>query len=61
MVCKDCGELVRIEHIVDSGTVIIHCPKCTGECLTCGCPLQKACFGDAKEVRIVQGPVHGPG
>lgn len=49
--CKECDKDIPIEKLED-GTIVIHCPKCTGECITCGCHLVKECFSNVKNVRI---------
>lgn len=49
--CEDCKKDIPIETLED-GTIVIHCPKCTGECSLCDCHLVKQCFSDEPRVEI---------
>lgn len=41
--CSECAADIPYERLAD-GTVVIHCPKCIGECAVCDCHLVKTCF-----------------
>lgn len=49
--CEDCQEDIPIEELED-GTVIVHCPKCIGECMLCQCHLVNECFPDTPKVKL---------
>ncbi|MFQ5864052.1 MAG: hypothetical protein ACE5IW_02370 [bacterium] len=49
--CDECKKDIPVEELED-GTVIIHCPKCVGECMLCDCHLVKECFPGAARVTI---------
>lgn len=55
--CDDCKKDIPVEELED-GSIVIHCPKCIGECTVCDCHLAKVCFSDAPGVRI-QPPDNG--
>lgn len=50
--CDECKKDIPVETLED-GTVIIHCPKCTGECVVCDCTLAVKCFSDVKNVKVL--------
>jgi hypothetical protein len=49
MYCEECESDVPVEKLED-GTIIIHCPKCIGECVTCDCYLASSCFSSSAKV-----------
>lgn len=49
--CNECFQDIPIEEL-DDGTVIVHCPKCVGECIICDCHLVKECFPDVPKVKV---------
>lgn len=53
MHCKECGENIPVEELPD-GSVLIHCPKCVGECVACNCYLAANCFDQAVRVEVRQ-------
>jgi hypothetical protein len=51
MYCEECRTNVPVEECED-GTVIIRCPKCTGECMLCDCHLAANCFEPTTRVIV---------
>lgn len=51
--CKECDKDIPIERLED-GTIIIQCPHCVGECITCGCHLVEECFSDAPGIQLLR-------
>jgi hypothetical protein len=51
--CEACKEYVPIEWL-PGGTVLIHCPRCTGECLVCNCHLAEKCFSEGLRVKLLR-------
>lgn len=49
--CEECAQTIPIEHTPD-GTIIVHCPSCTGECMTCDCHLVKTCFTQEEKIHV---------
>jgi hypothetical protein len=49
--CDECKRHVPIEHQED-GSIIIHCPKCIGECAVCDCHLAARCFESSSRVLL---------
>lgn len=50
--CTECQKEITIEHLED-GSIIVRCPKCIGECLTCDCHLAQECFSGEENVKVV--------
>lgn len=50
--CDECNHEIPVEELED-GTILIHCPKCTGECLVCDCHLVSKCFSDSDKVKLI--------
>ena len=50
--CEECKKDISVENL-DDGVVLIHCPKCVGECLACDCHLAQNCFADAPKVKVL--------
>jgi NAD-dependent SIR2 family protein deacetylase len=50
--CSECDKKIPVEEF-DDGTILIHCPKCTGECLTCDCHLVSECFSASPNVKVI--------
>ena len=50
--CSECNKEIPFEKVGD-GVIIIHCPRCNGECLTCDCHLVSECFSDSPNVKII--------
>lgn len=57
--CDECKKDIPIEELED-GTIIVHCPRCVGECMLCDCHLVKECFPDTPGVKV-QHPDDGRG
>ncbi|MFQ6113902.1 MAG: hypothetical protein ACE5NG_07405 [bacterium] len=55
--CDECKKDIPVEEL-DDGSIVIHCPKCIGECMLCDCHLAKECFPEAPSVRV-QHPGNG--
>ena len=49
--CEECQHHIPVEETED-GTVIIHCPKCIGECAACDCHLAADCFSSSVQVIV---------
>lgn len=49
--CEVCKKDIEVEETED-GTLIVHCPSCTGECMVCDCHLVKTCFTDAEKIMV---------
>jgi len=52
--CDACHKKVRVERH-ENGPVVVHCPKCVGECALCECRLAEACFRSGEEVTAKRG------
>ena len=52
MYCSECKADIPIDYFED-GTVIVNCPKCIGECVTCDCHLAQECFSDKPQVQVI--------
>lgn len=50
--CSECRNNIPISYFED-GTIIVHCPKCIGECMSCDCHLARECFADAPRVHVI--------
>ncbi len=50
--CSECSKEIPVEKL-DDGTILIHCPKCNGECLTCDCHLVSECFSASPSVKVI--------
>jgi hypothetical protein len=50
--CAECKTDIPVGHF-DDGTIIVYCPRCIGECLTCDCHLAQECFADAPSVKVI--------
>ncbi len=50
--CSECNIDIPIEEL-EEGAILVHCPKCTGECLTCECHLVSECFSDTPNVKVI--------
>ena len=50
--CRECQADIPI-HYFEDGTVIVNCPKCIGECVTCDCHLAQECFSDVPRVHVI--------
>jgi hypothetical protein len=49
--CEECRKDIAIESL-DDGSIVIHCPKCIGECSLCDCHLVSQCFSDTPKVVV---------
>ena len=49
--CEECKKDIDVEELSD-GTIVIHCPKCVGECAVCDCHLVQECFSDKPRVKV---------
>ncbi len=50
--CDECKKDIPVETLED-GMIIIHCPKCVGECMACDCRLAVECFPENPSVKIL--------
>jgi hypothetical protein len=57
MYCRECTSDVPVEELPD-GSVLIHCPKCVGECMACDCYLAANCFDSSIRIEVRQ-PANG--
>ena len=55
--CEVCKQDIKVEE-TEEGTLIVHCPNCSGECMICDCHLVKTCFTDAEKI-MVRHPSNG--
>lgn len=46
--CKKCQDHIPVREIENGEGFIVHCPHCSGECLTCGCHLEHLCYGNLR-------------
>lgn len=49
--CEECGKDIPVE-VIDDGTFLVYCPKCTGECVICDCHLVRECLSDGSKVEF---------
>lgn len=49
--CEMCEKEIPVEEL-ENGTLVIYCPNCTGECVTCDCYLARDCFSDRSTIRF---------
>ncbi len=56
--CSECNKEIPFEKVGD-GVIIIHCPRCTGECLTCDCHLVSECFSATPNVKVIRDDING--
>lgn len=59
MYCSECGENVPVEKLPE-GVLLIHCPRCTGECAICRCHLVESCFAQGLQAKLVRSPERAP-
>lgn len=50
--CDECEQDIPVEEL-QNGSVIVHCPRCIGECLSCECYLVAACFPNRPRVTVI--------
>lgn len=50
--CQECKDDIPVSYFED-GSILIHCPRCIGECVTCDCHLALNCFQDVGQIRII--------
>jgi hypothetical protein len=50
--CEECKRDIPVETL-ENGTIIIHCPRCIGECMACDCALAVKCFADEPKVKVL--------
>ena len=53
--CDDCQRDINVEELPD-GSVLIHCPRCVGECMVCECHLKEKCFRDVPGAKVKHEP-----
>ncbi len=59
MFCSECDENVPVERLPD-GTLLIQCPRCTGECAICRCHLVESCFAQGLQAKLVPSAEQAP-